>query len=282
VSRLPKCLSVLVVPFLVAGLLAAPPAPKAPKAKAAPAAEAEAALPENPVIERLRAASVMVVLPGGGSGSGFLLVRGDSVFVVTAWHVVDSLRSSREGSDGKPVVEWADCKVVQKGVQDGRIVKEVAYDAQVLKVSEREDLALLRLRERKAFTSGLEFFGSKQIPPVGTRLLHVGAPLGDIGAQSVIPGFYSAHGRLINRQILDQISCAAFPGSSGGAVALEGDGRVVGLVVRGANGGFILIVGSRSVRQWSQRAGIESLLFDPKAPLPSEEDLTDPKKTEDK
>lgn len=262
---------------LVPALQAA--APPVSKPAAPEVAAAEAKLPENPVIEKLRAASVMVIVPGG-SGSGFLLVRGEQCFVLTAWHVVQGLRESHDGPDGKPQVTWFDCKCVQKTVQDGRIVEEVAYEAEVLKVSQREDLALLRLRKRGAFKSGLEFFGPKQLPPIGTKLLHAGAPLGDIGAQSVIPGFYSAHGRQVDRQVLDQISCSAFPGSSGGLVALE-DGRVVGQVVRGANGGFILITTARSTREWAKRAKIEDLLFNPKAPVPPEADLTDPKRIED-
>ncbi len=230
-------------------------------------------LPDNPVVEHLRSITV-TVKTSSGSGSGCIIVRGDQSFVLTAAHVVDSLKTVTEDSEGKKRVSWQDCEVVQKVVQDGKIVQDQSYSAEVIRCAPPEsgyDLALLRLYARKAFTKSTSFYTGKKIPPIATRLYHVGSPLGDIGTGSVIPGFYSAHGRKVEKQLLDQISCSAFPGSSGGAVTLE-DGRHVGIVVRGQAGGFILITPIREILAWSQKAKI-SFLFDEKAKVPPDEEL---------
>lgn len=228
--------------------------------QAPPVSAAEEVKP-NPVIEALQKHSVTVRTPDG-SGSGFVLVRGEHCFVITAAHVVTSLRKEvPQQGEMKPKIEFDDCKVLQKRITEGRITSELSFDAEVVKYSEQEDLALLRIREKKCFTEGMKFYIPKALPPIGTDLLHVGSPLGEIGSQSVIPGFYSGHGRLLEKKVFDYITCSAFPGSSGGAVSLR-DGRVVGIVVRGREGGFCLIVPVRRIREWSARAKIESLLFD--------------------
>lgn len=229
-------------------------------------------LPESPVCEALKRATVTVSTTGG-SGSGAIVVHGGRAWVLTAAHVVDSCRKVVD-RDGKKEVCFDDCKVIQKVVQDGRIVSDVTYDAEVIRYSDSEygeDLALLRLYQKDAFKDGVKFYLGNKPPPIGTRLYHAGSPLGDIGSQSIIPGLYSAHGRLLDKRIYDQISCSAFPGSSGGTMALE-DGRWVGMVLRGREGGFILVRPVRVVKVWAKRVGVDFVL-DPSLPAPTDDEL---------
>lgn len=214
-------------------------------------------LPVNPVIEKLKSISVTVEA-GEDSGSGIVVHREDYCFVLTCYHVVESLRVTKKVKE-KEEISWKDCKVVQKTIQDGRVVGETSQEAEILKADKVEDLALLLLRQKKAFREGVTFYLGEQIPPIGTKLFHVGSPLGEIGSQSVIPGFYSAHGRVLNKVIFDSISCNAFPGSSGGAVTLE-DGRWVGMILKGRDGGFVLIKPVRSLKEWTKKQKINFLL----------------------
>jgi len=230
-------------------------------------------LPANPVCEHLKATAVTVKAKGG-TGSGIVIVRGDVTYVLTAGHVVDANKTVIK-EEGKPTkVEWEDVTVYQNDLDEGRIVGRVSYEAEVIRYSDAEhgeDLAILKLRKPKAFKTGITFYLGKQIPPVGTDLLHVGSLMGDFGANSVVPGFYSQHGRLVFGKIFDQLTCNAFPGSSGGAVTLK-DGRYVGMVLRGASGGFILIAPVRRIKAWTDRIGMDFIL-DTTKKVPSEEDL---------
>jgi len=220
----------------------------------------------DPVAEKLRASSVTVRTPRA-SGSGFVICKGSTAYVLTAAHVVDDLRREEQvpGSEKRRVV-FDEAKVIQKAVQGGRIVREVSYEASVVRFSADEDLAILKLHEQDAFKAGLTLFAGESIPPLGLELWHVGSPLGEIGAQSLIPAWMSQHGVVIEKKTMDRITCSAFPGSSGGAVTLK-DGRVVGVVVRGKEGGFILMVPIRRVKEWTSRIGA-GFLFDPKVCTP--------------
>lgn len=244
-----------------------------PGGKFSQAAPAAQELPDNPVCTLLQSTTVTVET-ASGSGSGSIIVRGEDTFVLTAGHVVASLKKTTEDTDGKKKSTWEDAKVIQKVVQGGRIVQDLSYPAEVVRYSDSdngEDLALLRLYSKGAFKASISFYLSDKIPPIGTSLLHSGSPLGDIGAGSIIPGFMSAHGRLLEKKVYDQISCSAYPGSSGGAICLL-DGRWIGLVLRGKDGGFILIRPVRVVRKWAQRVGVEFIL-DSKLKVPTEEEL---------
>lgn len=218
---------------------------------------------------------------GGGEGSGEVVTRkfpnGETVnFVWTAAHVVDNLRKTRnviDGASGSPktVVEFDDALVVKSLVEDGRSVGKIEFFAEVVRYSAEEDLALLRLRKKNFLEATVEFNLEQPIIPIGTKLLHVGSLLGQLGSNSMTTGIMSQNGRLINKKIYDQTTVAAFPGSSGGGVYGE-DGRMVGMVVRGAGETFNLIVPVRRMREWAKSAKIEWAI-DPKVAMPTEEDL---------
>jgi hypothetical protein len=223
-----------------------------------------------------------------GEGSGVIFSRKDSEgrlvnFVWTAAHVVDNLRTERKILvDGSPktVVEFKDPVIVKEIRQDGRTVGRLQMDAEVLKYSESEDghdLALLRVRKLNFVTDSVVFYLDKNIPPLGTDLLHVGSLLGQFGANSMTDGIYSQHGRVIkslNKHIFDQTTCVAFPGSSGGGVFLKQDShaKYIGMLVRGAGEGFNLIVPVRRMVNYCQEHKIMWAL-DGKVPMPTEGEL---------
>tara|TARA_B100000085_G_scaffold63440_1_gene56260 strand:- start:133 stop:1071 length:939 start_codon:yes stop_codon:yes gene_type:complete len=221
-----------------------------------------------------------------GEGSGVIFSRKDKDgnlvnLVWTAAHVIDNLRSTREvlvGGAKKTIVEFKDPMVVKEIRQNGRTVGRLQMDAEVLKYSDADDghdLALLKVRKFNFVTDTVTFYLDKEIPKLGTDLLHVGSLLGQMGANSMTDGIYSQHGRLIkslNKFVFDQTTCTAFPGSSGGGVYLKSDARYVGMLVRGAGEGFNLIVPVRRLQDYCEKHKIMWAL-DPKVPMPSDDDL---------
>ena len=217
----------------------------------------------------------------GGEGSGVIVTRafpsGETVnFVWTAAHVIDNLRNTKEVIDPKTgtkrtVVEFDDAQIVKSLTEDGRSVGKVEFFAQVVRYSEPEDLALLRLRKKNFVDATVEFYLEDKIPGLGTPLLHVGSLLGQLGSNSMTTGIMSQHGRLIDKKVFDQTTVAAFPGSSGGGVFLT-DGRMMGMVVSGAGETFNLTVPVRRMKKWAEAAKI-SWALDPNVEMISEEEL---------
>jgi hypothetical protein len=221
-----------------------------------------------------------------GEGSGVIFTRKDENgnlvnLVWTAGHVVDILRTERKILvDGSPktLVEFKDPVIIKEIRQNGRTVGRLQMDAEVLKYSESEDghdLALLRVRKLNFVTDSVVFYLDKEIPALGTDLLHVGSLLGQMGANSMTDGIYSQHGRILkqlNKRIFDQTTCTAFPGSSGGGVYLKNDARYVGMLVRGAGEGFNLIVPIRRMVEYCEEHNIMWAL-DKSVPMPAASDL---------
>jgi hypothetical protein len=216
---------------------------------------------------------------GNAQGSGEIKTRNGVNFVWTAGHVVEGLRTTREVIDSKTgthktVIEFRDAKVVKELIEDGRSVGRLEMDAEVIRysnVDNGEDLAVLRIRKRNFVKSSLQFYLEEQIPPVGTTLYHCGSLLGQVGSNSFTRGIMSQHGRVVSGKVYDQTTCAAFPGSSGGGVYLP-DGRMCGMIVRGAGETFNLIVPVRRIHEWAKKAGVEFALDD-KVPVPSDAEL---------
>ena len=221
-----------------------------------------------------------------GEGSGVIFTRKDANgnqvnFVWTAGHVIDNLRKTRKtvvNGTPKTIVEFKDPMVVKEIRQNGRTVGRLQMDAEVIKYSDADDghdLALLRVRKLNFVDDTVAFYLDKEIPTLGTDLLHVGSLLGQMGANSMTDGIYSQHGRLIkslNKHVFDQTTCTAFPGSSGGGVYLKNDARYVGMLVRGAGEGFNLIVPVRRIIEYCEKHKIMWAL-DPKIDMPTEEEL---------
>jgi S1-C subfamily serine protease len=238
------------------------------------------------IVDKLQAISV-TIKSGGSSGSGVLFTREDGeecrTYVWTAAHVCDNLRDTREviiKGDKKMVVEFGDAAIVSEFHQDGRRIGEMKLDARVVRYSDSEngeDLCLLEVRKRNfvPLETSVEFYDG-ELPKIGTKLLHVGSLLGQTGANSLTSGLVSQNGRVLdlgaNGKVFTQSTCTAFPGSSGGGVFLEADGRCVGLLVRGSGESFNFYVPHTRIRQWAKDAQVEWAI-DRDVPMPSEDDM---------
>ena len=253
-------------------------------------AEKKAAVVSKSTAEHLQNVSVTIRSEGEfstGEGSGVIFSREDKDgnlvnLVWTAAHVVDNLRSTRKtvvDGTSKTIVEFKDPMVIKEIRQGGRTVGRLQMDAEVLKYSDAKDghdLALLRVRKLNFVTDTVGFhLDKKEIPELGTDLLHVGSLLGQMGANSMTDGIYSQHGRIlksINKFVFDQTTVTAFPGSSGGGVYLKENAKYIGMLVRGAGEGFNLIVPIRRMQGYCEKHKIMWAL-DPKVVMPEEEDL---------
>jgi S1-C subfamily serine protease len=275
--------------FAVLSVPAAIPAEDNKDEKAKPTAEKKADKPHSgkeaeEIAQHLQDISVTIVSKsdfGGGEGSGVIKTRklpdGSTVnFVWTAAHVVSNLRREKRIIDSKTgtpktVVEFDDAMIVKALNEDGRMVGKIEFYAEVIRYSSEEDLALLRVRKKNFVQSNVVFHLEDKIPAIGTELYHVGSLLGQLGSNSMTRGIMSQHGRLIDKKVFDQTTVAAFPGSSGGGVYLQ-DGKMVGMVVRGAGETFNLIVPVRRLRDWAKSAKVEWAVDD-SVKMPTEEEL---------
>lgn len=246
---------------------------------------------QNPVwatdiIDKLQSISV-TIKSGNSSGSGVLFTRKDGeqtrTFCWTAAHVCDNLRKTREvivKGDAKTAVEFNDAAIVSEFHQDGRRIGEMKLDARVVRYSDAdngEDLCVLEVRKRGfvPIETSVEWYDG-ELPPIGTKLLHVGSLLGQTGANSLTSGLVSQNGRVLelgaNGKVFTQSTCTAFPGSSGGGVFLESDGKCVGLLVRGSGESFNFYVPHTRIRQWAKDAQV-MWAIDRNVSMPSEDEM---------
>lgn len=249
----------------------------------------------------LQSLSVNVYCPksygGGVQGSGTIFLSevfrdrereatsSPAAFILTAHHVVGDLRSVKTviiGGETKKVVRYKDAQIIQEQVENGRAIGEIKYDAKILSVDTRRDIALLRVRKGDFSNAGAIFYLG-EIPQVGTEVYHCGAPGGkDLGGTSSltagiisrvgvrIPGF----GGGSELGIFDQTDTAALGGSSGGMLTLKSDGRFIGMITLGlqSSDSFHWFVPARAILEWSDEAKVR-WLFDPSLNRPSEADI---------
>lgn len=231
---------------------------------------------QNNISDTLQNISV-TVKAGNSSGSGVIVTRdlkenenSDKKpvnFIITAGHVVDSLKKTNkivDSSSGQEriLVEFDYPKIMQIMVEDGKRVGEVNLDCKVLRFSDSEigeDLAVLMVLKRGFTDASATFYLDNEDIKLGTKVLHVGSFLGDFGSNSMSNGILSQVGRMINNKEYSQFSCAGFPGSSGGGIFLE-DGRYIGTLVRGAGESFVLAVPNQRMRSWMNKVGMDWLL----------------------
>ena len=260
------CIFTFLLTILVLVVAATVPAQDSPK-------------PTKSVPIQLQELSV-TVRAGNSRGSGALKTTKDgSTWVLTAAHVVEGLRKTREILDNgsrRTVTEFDDPQIVRFVYEGGRKVGEQVWDTEVVRysgINHGEDLALLRVRSKEFMApTSFSFYLAPELPPFGADLYHCGSPLGELGSNTLTTGILSQHGRVYQGKVFDQSTCPAMPGSSGGIVALKSDGRYVGMVVRGAGETFNLIVPARRIYDWGKRTGVEFVLND-SIPVPSEEEL---------
>jgi hypothetical protein len=203
-----------------------------------------------------------------GQGSGTIVTRSGTNFVLTAGHVVAANRViTKLLVDGnvKMEVSFIPVTVVKEIYADGRSVGSLTVEGEVIAYSSSEygdDVALLKLRS-KVTDASAEFYTGELVQP-GTPIVHVGSLLGQEGSNSFTTGEMSQIGRVLFDKVFDQVNCVAYPGSSGGGLFLKQDGRYIGMLVRGAGPGLELIVPVRRIQKWAKEHTCEFVL-NPKA-----------------
>lgn len=205
----------------------------------------------SPVFERLQNAAV-TVKASDGEGSGVLVRKGDVSYVLTCAHVVEAARHDGTFDPVKVVDTFLDAK--------GTLCRNAAR-AVVVRYSEGEDLALLRIEKLNFSPATTSFYLETNAPPVGTDLIHVGSLQGEEGADSAVTGIIAALGRERKGKIFDQTSVPAYPGSSGGGIHLT-DGRYVGMITLGTGPCYNLMVPIRRIQEWAKRAKAEFIFND--------------------
>ena len=238
--------------------------------------------------EQLQSASVTVAT-SSGSGSGAIVLRTpegepEIAFVLTAAHVVESCRQVRDivtvDGTSKKAITYEDVAVRQDKIEDGRTVGELRLQCRVLNVDNRRDVALLMVRAKGLFSTGVSFYLDAPIPAVGTSVYHCGSPAGQMNAASLTGGIIAQVGRRIpdfvgdENGYYDQIDAATRPGSSGGIIALQADGRYIGMLTVGLTGSdsFGYMTPIRLIRDWAREVKAEWVL-DSKQKAPAREQI---------
>jgi hypothetical protein len=219
------------------------------------------------VVDRLQEISVTIA-SCGGEGSGVLVSRGDVTYVLTAAHVVESCRKTRQVIDGKGQVKslvWFEpVNIVRQLIEGGRTVGKMEFSAEVMRYSDPtrgDDIALLRVRKKSFTKATAVFYQQEEMPPLGTELYHVGSFYGEENSSSLSTGIISQHGRMLFNKEFMLTSCTATAGSSGGGIFLK-DGTYVSMLVRGHADTVNYSVPITRIRQWAKRCGVEFILND--------------------
>lgn len=184
-------------------------------------------------------ASVMVQV-GPGTGSGVVL---PDKRILTCAHLF--FMTEVAGSKPFPVY------ISRQVWRDGKLLGIVNIPAKVVKRDDFQDLALLETTMPEELPAVVEL---GETPAQGDPVCHVGSFMGAKGIQSLSSGVVASVGRhvehpVLGEQELDQLSCPAFGGSSGGGV-FDKNGKLVGIVTGEAAETLVFMVPVRRILRW--------------------------------
>lgn len=179
------------------------------------------AIPKSPRLNKYQHAqrATLLVEASTGYGTGFVVQRGNKLFVWTANHVIGNDNEVKIRS----IIRFASTKV-----------GESTFAAKVIARDAAMDIALLHLEAPPSYFESVTF-GPIAAADVGTEVYHVGNFFGPALDNSVSTGIVSQVGVSDDSFswqwiIADQASCAIVSGSSGGPI-FSGDGKVIGVAV---------------------------------------------------
>jgi hypothetical protein len=233
------------------------------------------------VVQDLQDCSVTIrVTDGkhGGEGSGVIVTRNGTTYVMTAAHVVELVRNTRKVVDPKTgtpryIISFGPVLILKDVFDGDRKVGSLTAEAEVIKYSDAdfgEDVAILRVKKGGLLPQvSAKFYNDTAYLPVGTKLLHVGSMYGFVGSNSYTTGVLSQVGRVIEDKMFYQTNVVACPGSSGCGIFLE-DGRYVGMFVRAWNipTGFGYFTPIQRIEKWAKKTNA-LWFFDETVPLPT-------------
>jgi|YelNatPaOPRAMG01_1025707.scaffolds.fasta_scaffold05139_14 S1-C subfamily serine protease len=210
-----------------------------------------------------------------GTGTLFKSPKDGKWYFLTAGHCVEDLRSEQKevGPEGKEIIKekWEDAYIVQKVtalVDDIETeVGTIRLRAKVVAYSkfEDEDLALLEV-----YAMPFEAVSAQFAPPdlqlqLGEQVWHVGNLRGELTA-SLTAGHISAVGRIYKSKPFIQTTTVAVPGSSGGGIYVQRDGKFyyVGMITLGdaqaSNINFAIPF--QRIRKWLHKVGYAHVIGD--------------------
>lgn len=194
------------------------------------------------------------------TGSGVIIRRGEDCYVLTCAHVIaDAVETNLLGG-----VVYNSVAVIVPLEDQHQIIGAMHWYADILRYSQAEDLALLKIRQPKfgnnlAGTNGsgtVIFKINDQPPEIGADVYHVGCFSGTAGYHSLSKGIVSQINKTDSGTYFDQVSCSAFPGSSGGGVWLT-DSTCIGLLDEQQAETFNYVIPARRIHAWAKRIGAE-------------------------
>ena len=196
--------------------------------------------------------SVSIRLPGVpapyGNGSGTMVNRFGHTYVLTAAHVVQvALEAVTNDLDRAYVT-------VYKGTNK--------WEAYVINCDRHQDLALLRIVGTNVPGVSIKFFNPRLIPPIGTKLLHVGNLLGQYPrsySEGVLAGLGGPAPEDPHNEY-DQTTVTDYPGSSGGGV-FTADGRYAGMILQWDGPGINFICPVRRMVEWADQNDLLWLFY---------------------
>lgn len=226
------------------------------------------------------------VLYSGGHGSGVLFVRGEEVYVLTAAHVI------RDRSGPNQPFQWLPQQLrphiggygkgsiwIHRHRQSETVYTTDVFAAEVIAVDGPTDAAILRIKNVTpanfpGLDGGADFdLRNNKSLRKGMKTIHVGN-FND-SREAVTDGVISNPQQSLQygqpplpkfRVIQTSNMCA--PGSSGGAVYLESNGKCIGILVRTTwMPGDALVIPAYQIDQWLNGVSDEmGLLLEPEQP----------------
>lgn len=224
----------------------------------------------------------------GGIGTGVIFSAQGRQFVLTAGHVVSSLREEHTSLDEKSgsqrtEVVWHDVKIVQQIMEDGKKAGEIQLLAHVVEYSKLdqdggEDLALLEVDSKRQLVSA-KFVPAGMFADQGVDCWHLGSMMGDFSF-SLTKGIISHTSRKLYNKTFMQTDTAVAPGSSGGGVFIKADDATpetpvkptapiqhkpgfvyVGMLTRGSNSAAIgFCIPATRIRAWLKSVRYEFVI----------------------
>lgn len=211
--------------------------------------------------EVLRGASVTIMTGEGYFGSGTVTRVGEECYVLTCAHIFTYDEDEETFGPIFVLVDTFD--------SDGKFVDYAGIRAEMIRYSESEDIAVLRIVTNR-FPNRIAFGPCTECQP-GDTIFHVGSFAGPDCSNSLVTGIMSYRGRVVEDVLYDQGCFPVYKGASGGGV-FNRHGELIGTVRACFGQNIALIIPARRINPWMIKVGLE-FIVNPNVERPSDEAL---------
>ncbi len=232
--------------------------------------------PPISVADQLHACVVSIKFDGSWGSGAFRVTRDGQVWVWTCGHIINEARHEVTNADGTETVTFDHVLVRRVLTHDGVCTGTVDLMTEVIRFSNEQDLALLRVIDKNFKPpQSMRFYMEPRAPPIGSHLMHAGAP--DEDSRLILTtGILVQHHSLVPHFPLfyDMMTVPIIPGCSGGPVVMANDGRCVGIfVIYRRTGTWTWMVPVRRMHTWALDNGI-AFTMDDNLPIPTDTELS--------